>query len=203
MFKLLLVVLLLAFAGVAAATPVLNVDLNLCNTGLCAIDGIDVGTALANVVAQDTASGISFTVTTLDPGWLLWDGGLFAFHAPAGGTLVLPSGYSSGGPGHEDGFGLFQYTINGPTAGGLAASGVTTFNFSVTGLQLSDILPNSSGFRFAAHIGVPGGTCGGGPCAGLTGFVTEGAAVPEPGTYGLLGGALMVLGCFLRRRARL
>jgi hypothetical protein len=200
MFKQLSVVLLIAFAGVASATPVLNVDLNLCNPYLCAIDGIDIGTVVAKVSATDTASGMSITVTTQDPGWLLWDGGLFGFNAPAGGTLVLPAGYANGGSGHEDGFGLFQYTINGPTAGGLASAGVTSLTFGVTGLHLSQIVENADGHMFAAHVGVPNGTCGGGPCAtGVTGFVTEGAHTPEPGTFGLLGAALIGFGCLARR----
>jgi hypothetical protein len=201
MFKLLWVVLLVAFSGVAMATPVLSVDLNLCNAGLCAIDGIDIGTVVVKVFAEEVAGGINFTVATQNPGWLLWDGGLFGFNAASGGTLVLPPGFTSAGSGNEDGFGAFAYRINGPTAGGLGGAGVPSLSFSVTGLQLSDLTPNGKGHLFAAHVGVPGGTCGGGgTCAALTGFVTDGAQVPEPGTFGLLGGALIVLGSVVRRR---
>jgi hypothetical protein len=95
MFKPLAAVLLIALAGVASATPILNVDLNLCNPYLCAIDGIDIGTVVAKVSATDTASGMDITVTTQDPDWLLWDGKLFAFNAPEGGTLTLPAAKAS------------------------------------------------------------------------------------------------------------
>jgi hypothetical protein len=175
----------------------------LCNSGLCAIDGIDPGTVVAQVVATDVSGGIDFTVTTQNPGWLLWDGGLFGFNAAAGGTLVLPSGYSSAGSGNEDGFGTFQYRINGPTSGGLAANGVTSFSFNVTGLQTSDFVTNAGGHLFAAHIGVPDGECNGGPCANLTGFVTDSEAhAPEPGTLTLLGSALIALGWSVRKKKR-
>ncbi len=197
MLKPFSVVLLIALAGVANATPVLNVDLNLCNSGLCGAGGIADGIVVAKVSATDTAAGLSITVDTQDPGWVLWGQGLFGFNAKTGGTLVLPNGYDDAGSGNEDGFGTFQYRINGPRAGGLAANGLTNFSFIVTGLQVSDIVPNPSGHLFAAHIGVLNG--------GKTGFVTDGPqaeAVPEPGTFGLLGAALIGFG-FLARRFRL
>jgi hypothetical protein len=198
MLKKLSVFVLLMFAGVAGATP-LVVDLSICNSALCAIDGIDPGDVLATVSAEDVTGGINFTVTTRDPGWLLWDGKLFAFNAADGGNLALPVGYESVGPLEVDGFETFQYVINGPTAGGLAANGVTTFSFSVTGLRLSDLTPNAGGYLFAAHIGVPDGTCDGGPCAGLTGFVADGEPVPEVGTLEMFGGALIAFGVLVKR----
>jgi hypothetical protein len=136
------------------------------------------------------------------PGWqgqFHQDGKLLAFNAAAGGNLALPEGYESVGPLEVDGFETFQYVINGPTAGGLAANGVTTFSFSVTGLRLSDLTPNAGGYLFAAHIGVPDGTCDGGPCAGLTGFVADGEPVPEVGTLEMFGGALIAFGVLVKR----
>ncbi len=200
MLKPLLCLFLAVGAGAATATPI-TADLNLCNSALCAIDGIDPGTVVAKVVAADVSGGIDFMITTQDPGWLLWDGGFFGFNAPAGGSLVLPAGYSSAGSGNEDGFGAFQYRIKGPAQGGLAANGVTVFTFTVLGLQTSQIVENASGHRFAAHVGVPDGTCGGGPCAGLTGFVTDDSTqAPEPGSLALFGGALIGLGCMFPRK---
>ncbi len=202
MLKPLLCLFLAAGAGIATATTI-TADLNLCNSGLCAIDGIDPGTVVAKVVAADVSGGIDFTITTQNPGWLLWDGGLFGFNALTGGTLVLPSGYSSAGSGNEDGFGKFQYRINGPTSGGLAARGVTTFTFSVTGLQTSDFVKNAGGRLFAAHIGVPDGTCNGGPCEAVTGFATDsGVQVPEPGTLTLSGSVMIALGWVVRKKRR-
>jgi hypothetical protein len=202
MLKPLVFLLLAGGVGIALATP-MTAELSLCNSGLCAIDGIDPGTVVAEVTATDVGGGIDFTVTTRNPDWLLWDGGLFGFNAPAGGTMVLPEGYSDAGSGNEDGFGVFQYRINGPTKGGLAANGVTVFSFSVNGLQTSQILPNADGHSFAAHIGVPDGTCNGGPCEAVTGFATDSVThAPEPGTLMLLGSALIGLGWISRRERR-
>jgi hypothetical protein len=128
---------------------------------------------------------------------------VFGFDAPAGGTLVLPAGYTSAKSGEEAGFGVFEYRINGPTKGGLEENGVAAFTFGVTGLQTSQIVKNERGHRFVAHIGVPDGKCEGEPCEAVTGFASDAAAhAPEPGTLALLGSALIGLGWFLRGRRR-
>lgn len=89
---------------------------------------------------------------------------------------------SSGGPGNEDGFGSFNFTLD--TAGSYTNSS-SKISFTLVGSGTSwtsdnDVLvPNASGYLAAAHVLVSAdGTKDGG--AALTGYAANGGTIPEP-----------------------
>ena len=92
-------------------------------------------------------------------------------------------------------FGRFTYDLANLTKGTLPKGYVsaTTISFLISNATLAQLQP----YKWAVHFCVGGGTsCG----TGVTGFASNGPAVPEPGTLSLLGTGILGLAGFFRRR---
>lgn len=124
-----------------------------------------------------------------------------AVAAPGFTTATL----SNGGSGNEDGWGVFNQTVNA-FDGFDHASQTISFDLADTSGTWADaasvLIDNSDGHLVAAHIAVcTVGNCSSSNGSLATGYATNGAAtVPEPTSAALVGTGLFALGWILRRR---
>jgi hypothetical protein len=105
-----------------------------------------------------------------------------------------------GDPGSQ--FGDFGYMFDIPGNGTDANdAGPLTFTVHRTGILLTDFIANSSGYYFAADICNPNADAA--ACTGESGINTApNTPTPEPVSLSLVGGGLLALGLFGRRRVR-
>ena len=164
-------------------------------------DGINY----AQVNVLENAGNLDFTVNALQPsGWRFSD-----FYLNLGGSLGalsflgLPSGWSSDGSQNVSSFGIFSNQEDGN--GSSLQSSFTFTVDSTVALSLANLVANSNGYIFAAHVQCSGR--GGNECDSIgnvgSHFIAgpgEISSVPVPGAAWLFGSALLGFVGFGNRR---
>ncbi len=182
-------------------------------------------------LAQTTSSLVTATVTLNNPYLFVDTGGAGAFTFNIANIVFsnltfvvnpasVAAGFSSTVSGngtfnqHEDGFGFFDYAIQGDanhTSGGSTPIGqLLTFTIptkDASNLPLSDFQLNSTGGGTASFIAADIIRPASGNLSAVTGFVGSDpgggppqSVVPEPSTMGLLGTVLVGLGWAVRKK---
>jgi hypothetical protein len=166
------------------------------------------------VVDRTSATTASVTFSSLSSAgniYLLGDGGSVAVNVNGAfslgtisgansGTGFTPGIWSDGGSGHEDGFGVFNQTVNS-FDGFTHSSDTITINLTATGLNTwasagSVLAPNADGQIAAAHIFITSSPADASNGALVTGF----ASTPDGGaTIALLGLGLFGIGSLRSR----
>jgi hypothetical protein len=120
------------------------------------------------------------------------------------GTGFTPGPYSNGGAGQEDGFGVFNLTINSHDGFPNSASSITVSLSGGSWSSAANVLTaNNDGESVAAHIFVTSSPANASNGALATGFAADSPATPEPSTMAIAGfGALGFVGYCLRRRLK-
>jgi hypothetical protein len=207
--------------GMGSASADLIFDLNAGNS---AISGFPGPYAQVDVhLNSSTQATITFTSLTNSGNiYLLGDGGTVGVNVNAtswtlgtitgsnAGTGFTPGPYSNGGSGNEDGFGVFNQTINsfdGFTHSSDTVSFTLTDTSGTWSSAASVLAANASGNLAAAHIFVTSSPANAANGAVVTGFASGNGgpppSVPAPPSVVLLGvGALGLAGLRFRLRRR-
>ncbi len=158
------------------------------------------------VTLTDVTGGVQFDITLDTNLFMILDGFGFSSSGLDQELLDIDSpygGWKDNGNGHMDGFGTFNYIIEGPNWGQGGSANHLTFVVGHTGATAETLLSdNGSGHLFAAHVYDTLGVTN-----AQTGFITGGTTptptpVPEPASMLLLGTGLLGAGFLRRRRNR-
>ncbi|HEV8586868.1 MAG TPA: hypothetical protein VGT02_18045 [Methylomirabilota bacterium] len=201
------VVVLLLGATIAPAAWADTFSLAFCDTTLCA-NGVTGPFGTVTTTLNTKTGAINVSVMT-NFGYGIYGGGspAFGFNVvdPEAGLAItnVSSGFSVGAAdANLPGFGIFEYTLNGPT-NPLSALSFTvnrTGGFSSASL-LDELSVGSAGIRntfFSAHVKILSGVG-----AGQTGYAGAGIVTPEPVTLVLaVSGIAGATGAWVRRRRR-
>ncbi|MEJ2686405.1 MAG: hypothetical protein P8124_04205 [Gammaproteobacteria bacterium] len=165
-------------------------------------DGYADGVSYIKVdVTQPTAGEIQFTVTPQDP---ISNALLMGFGFNTTGTTITasqiqgPTGWTAGGSGRDDGFGVFQFNLSADHG----KDRVAPLTFDITGLSAGvgprNFFANSTGatgeqnVAFVAHVANLSNS--------LTGYFGGPAPVPVPAAAWLFASGLVGLVGVARRR---
>lgn len=200
MRKLLMISALAAVMTQMASADSFTIDRDNLSGALC---------SSANPCGTVTVTGTStlHVVASLNAGFgIFGNNDAFGFSTVGSNSGVMMSNFSSnlfdgtGGTGNEDGWGSFEFRVDGP--GG--SSAVQTLSFDVT--RSGNAFTGPSDIEYGAS-GANGSTIFGmhvrNMQSGLTGFagVTEMAPAPEPASLAMLGLGCVAVG-FLRKRQK-
>jgi hypothetical protein len=166
----------------------------------------------ASVTLVGNTATITFTAAnTAAYQYLFGDGGSVAVNVHGAFTLgtitgtqlpgFVPTTYSNGGAGNEDGLGSFNFSINSSQGYTDASNSIT---FTLTGTWADDahvLTANSNGFFVAAHIFVAAFPANPNAGALATGFAGDGlGTVPDGGSTVLLLGVALIGVALVRGR---
>jgi len=198
------ILLTVALLGVrAASADVFTIDADNSSGALCSV---------ASPCGTVTVTGTStlHVVISMSSGFgVFGNNDTFGFNVVGSTAGVTMSNFSDslfnghGGSGNEDGWGAFQFRVDGP--GGSSDTSYLSFDVTRTGNPFSspaDIEAGQWGSNvpsfttFALHVRDNG--------SGLTGYagVAPVASVPEPSSVMVLTAGLLGLGSLLRKRAK-
>lgn len=184
-----LAVLAIGLLGLSQSVSASTFYLNQSNT-------LPDGVNYAQVDVLETGGNLAFTVQALDPAGWKFSNFYFNLAGDPGTVSIL------GGPAwtvktdqNVSEFGLFS---DGEAGTGKTLQSLFSFTVdAVANLTLTSLVPNSSGWIFAAHMqcqNKPAGTCSSIPDGTIEGisshFVAGPSAVPLPAAVWLFGSAL-------------